>query len=397
MLDFMQAAFFLSAAFAVFTVAGYPIALALWARWRSKPVSKRFSPRTVTVVLPVRNGERWLRLKLESLLALQYPHELMQILVVSDGSTDATGATVDEFAQSRAALGGAAIELIRIPAAGKAVALNAALKRARGEILFFTDVRQALDPDCLQYLVACFSDPRVGVVSGELVIRGGETREEVSIGLYWKYEKWMRKRESRIDSVMGATGCICAMRRELAVPLPAGTLADDMFLPLAAFFAGYRVIMEEKAKAFDDPTGLDVEFRRKVRTLAGVYQNIRFYPQLLSWHNRMWASFVFHKLGRLLLPYAVILGAVTSTALPQPWRSEVLLAQALVYALSLADLIVPRGLALKRITSLSRSFIVLLAAALFAVRVLFPNARNLWKETQVRSSQPSRSVENTSS
>ncbi len=196
-------------------------------------------------------------------------------------------------------------------------------------------VAQALDPDSLQSLVACFSDPWVGVVSGELVIRDGETLDRLSIGLYWIYEKWMRKRESRIDSVMGATGCIYAMRRELAVPLPAGTLVDDMFLPLAAFFAGYRVIMEERAKAFDYPTALDVEFRRKVRTLAGVYQIVKLYPQLLSWRNRMWGAFVFHKLGRLLLPYALILVAATSFALPQPWRTGVLISQATVYALAL--------------------------------------------------------------
>jgi poly-beta-1,6-N-acetyl-D-glucosamine synthase len=382
MREILQIAFLVSIGFALFTVAGYPIALALLARWRSKPVNKIFVPKSVTVLLPVRNGERWLRSKLESLLALQYPRELIQILVISDGSVDTTDAIAREFVLS------GEIELLRIPAGGKAVALNAGLERARGEILFFTDVRQAIDPDSLRHLVACFSDPLVGAVSGELVIRDGETLEELSIGLYWKYEKWMRKRESRIDSVMGATGCIYAMRRALAVPLRPGTLVDDMFLPLAAFFAGYRVIMEENAKAFDYPTGLDVEFRRKVRTLAGVFQITELYPQLLSWHNRMLLAFVFHKLARLLMPYALLLAAATSLALPEPWRIEVLIAQIMFYGLALADPYVPRNLRLKRITSPLRSFIVLLAAAFFAARVLFPNAQNLWKETQVRSVQP---------
>jgi poly-beta-1,6-N-acetyl-D-glucosamine synthase len=383
MREFLQIAFLLSVAFTLFTLAGYPALLALVARWRRRPVSKSFVPKSVTVVLPVRNGERWLRAKLESLLALRYPPELIEILVISDGSTDDTDAIADEFARSPAN-GQARVELLQVPAGGKALALNAGLKKARGEILFFTDVRQALDPDSLRHLVACFSDPNVGAVSGELVIRDGETLEEVSIGLYWKYEKWMRKRESKIHSMMGATGCIYAMRRELAVPLPAGTLTDDMFLPLAAFFAGYRIVMEENAKAFDYPTALDTEFRRKVRTLAGVYQIIEFYPQLLGWRNRMWPSFVFHKLSRLLLPYALLLTAATSFALPNPWRAEVLLAQAVLYGLALADPLIPRHFPLKRITSPLRSFLVLLAAALFATRVLFPNAQNLWKETQVR-------------
>lgn len=381
MREILQIVFLVSIGFALFTVAGYPIALALLARWRSKPVRKVFVPKSVTVLLPVRNGERWLRAKLESLLALQYPRELIEILVISDGSVDATEAIAGEFVLS------GEIELLRVPAGGKAVALNAGLERARGEILFFTDVRQAIDPDSLRHLVACFSDPLVGAVSGELVIRDGETLEELSIGLYWKYEKWMRKRESRIDSVMGATGCIYAMRRALAVPLRPGTLVDDMFLPLAAFFAGYRVIMEENAKAFDYPTALDVEFRRKVRTLAGVYQITELYPQLLSWHNRMWLAFVFHKLARLLMPYALLLAVATSLALPEPWRIEVLIAQAIFYGLALGDPYVPQNLRLKRITSPLRSFIVLLAAAFFAARILFPNAQNLWKETQVRSVQ----------
>ena len=96
----------------------------------------------------------------------------------------------------------------------------------------------------------------VGAASGELVIRDGETLEELSVGLYWKYEKWLRKRESRIDSVMGATGCIYAMRRDLARPLPPGTLVDDMFLPLAAFFAG-------GAELRMAGTGADDNFRQR--------------------------------------------------------------------------------------------------------------------------------------
>ena len=146
--------------------------------------------------------------------------------------------------------------------------MNTALAQAKGEILFFTDVRQQFHPDSLANLVACFADPEVGVVSGELVIRDGTGIEEASVGLYWKYEKWIRKQLSRLDSIMGATGCIYAMRRELAIPLPEGTLNDDMYLPLEAFFRGYRVILDDSALAFDYPTPLASEFRRKVRTLG---------------------------------------------------------------------------------------------------------------------------------
>lgn len=376
-----QALFFASLAFSLYTVAGYPLLLALWARLRSRPVYRKFTTRAITVLLPVRNGERWLRAKLESLLAIEYPAEQFQILVISDGSTDGTEAIAAEYAAA------GKIELLCIPSGGKAAALNAGIERARGEILFFTDVRQALAPDSLRNLVACFADPSVGAASGELVIREGETREELSIGLYWTYEKWLRKRESRIDSVMGATGCIYAMRRELAVPLPAGTLVDDMFLPLAAFFRGYRVILDETAIAFDYPTALDAEFRRKVRTQAGVYQIMTLYPEILTPRNRMWFTFVSHKLARLLLPFAFLLAAATTAALGEPWRTSAIAVQALFYGLALADWWIPSGFFGKRLSGPLRSFVVLLAAALCAPFVLLRPAGSVWKDTQVRSAR----------
>jgi cellulose synthase/poly-beta-1,6-N-acetylglucosamine synthase-like glycosyltransferase len=370
--------FLLSLAFLVYTLVGYPLLLALVARLRFRPVRKQFEPKTVTVLLPVRNGERWIRRKLDSLLALTYPRELLQIVVISDGSTDATDEIGREYETS------SGIEWVRIPGGGKAVALNAGLERARGEILFLTDVRQELEPECLRNLVACFGDPEVGAASGELVIRDGQTHEEVSVGLYWKYEKWLRKRESRIDSVMGATGCIYAIRRELAAPLPPGTLVDDMFLPLAAFFKGFRVVLDDSAKAFDYPTALEAEFRRKVRTQAGVYQIVALFPQLLTFENRMLLAFFSHKLARLLAPFALLLMATASFALAEPWRRAALAGQALFYGLALLDPWIRDALPVKRLSAPVRSFVVLMAAALCAPLMVFRTTESLWKETRVR-------------
>jgi len=369
--------FLFSIIFCVYTIAGYPLLLGLLARWRPRPVRKAFAERRVSVILPVHNGERWIRRKLQSLLDLDYPPELVEILVVSDGSVDATDSIVEEFASK------GNIHLLRMARRGKAMALNAALDRAQGEILFLTDVRQRLDRASLRNLVACFADPTVGVVSGELVILDGDGLEEASVGLYWKYEKWIRKQLSRVDSVLGATGCIYAMRRQLARRLPEGTLVDDMYLPLSAFFQGYRVILEETALAFDYPTQLSTEFRRKVRTLAGVYQIMGQYPGLLGPGNRMWIHFFSHKLARLLMPYALIVAALASTALPAPWGGFALGAQALFYLGALADYFIGGRSILKRITSPVRTFTVLMAASLCAVSILFVPSRVLWKETRV--------------
>ena len=369
--------FLCSAAFCLYTIAGYPLLLALLARWRPRPVKKGARQARVSLILPVSNGERWIGAKLESILALHYPTELLEILVVSDGSTDATESITEEYARK------GNIHLLRIPRQGKAAALNAALDRAQGEILFFTDVRQELDPDSLTNLVACFADPAVGVASGELVIRPGDGIEEDSVGLYWKYEKWIRKHLSSVDSVLGATGCIYAMRRSLARRLPEGTLVDDMYLPLAAFFEGYRVILEESALAFDYPTQLSSEFQRKVRTLAGVYQIIGQYPALLGPSNRMWIHFFSHKLARLLMPYALIAAAAASFVLPRPWNGAALAAQALFCLAAVADCWLPEQVPIKRITAPLRTFSVLMAASLCAASILILPSRMFWKETRV--------------
>jgi biofilm PGA synthesis N-glycosyltransferase PgaC len=185
-----------------------------------------------------------------------------------------------------------------------------------------------------------------------------------------------------MDSIFGATGAVYAMRREFAEPLPPGTLLDDVHLPLRAFFRGRRLILDDTAKAFDDPVGLESEFRRKMRTQAGVYQLIRQFPQLVSPANRMWLHFISYKLGRLMLPFALLLIFLLSFFLPEPWSAIMIGVQALFYALAVADLIVPERNFLKRITSPVRAFVVLVAAALCAIVVWFVPPENLWKPTR---------------
>lgn len=372
--------FLLSVAFAVYVVFGYPVLLGLLAKLRPRPVQKQPQLKTVTVLLPVRNGEAWIRQKLEWILALDYPKELLQVIAISDGSTDGTEAAARAFALQ-------GVELISIPQSGKATALNEGMRCARGEILFFTDVRQKLDPAALRNLVACFADPRVGVASGELIILRGGTLEEDNVGLYWRYEKWIRKCQSRLDSVVGATGCIYAMRAALAGPLRADAILDDVNLPLRAFFQGYRVILDETARAYDYPTSLGSEFRRKVRTLAGVYQTIGEYPALLGPLNRVWVHFMSHKLGRLLLPWALLIALASSFGLPGAWRAAALCAQASALALALLDAVLPDRFPLKRLTSPVRTVLVLIAASFCAAFFLILPRRILWQPTKVNVSK----------
>ena len=371
--------------FILYVLAGYPA----WLGWRTRGMGTGRSVRafrlghcsqspwepSVSVILPVANGERWLAAKLDSILALDYPSHLLDIIVIADGSTDATESIARTYSNRR-------VRLFSLPAGGKALALNRGIAEASGEVLFFTDVRQKLEPQCLRRMLATLVDPATGVVSGELVILDGATLQEASTGLYWKYEKWIRTRLSMLDSVLGATGCIYVMKRHLATPLPPATLLDDMFLPLAAFFRGYRVRIEPGAIAYDLPTTLDAEFRRKVRTLAGNYQIMAQYPALLGPSNRMWIHFVSHKLGRLLLPHALIVLAAATCFLRGPALVIFALPQILIYGLAAIDPLIPVKSPLQRLTAPARTFVVLMAAAFWAISYFFTSIDNFWKPTR---------------
>jgi hypothetical protein len=253
---------------------------------------------------------------------------------------------------------------------------------ATGDILVMTDVRQELEAESLARLLENFADADVGVASGELVIRSGENSEQASTGLYWRYELWLRLQLSARDSIFGATGAYYAIRRSLAVDIPPGTLLDDMHLPLAAFFRGYRLIVDPRARMFDQPTSLEGEFARKVRTLAGNYQILRHYPGLLiPGKNRMWFHYLSYKFGRLLLPFALLGIAVLSFLLPAPWSLLMLAAQAVFYGLALADIWIPEC-QIKRVTSVARTFVTLMAATLMALSIFFVPSGELWKPSR---------------
>jgi hypothetical protein len=211
---------------------------------------------------------------------------------------------------------------------------------------------------------------------------------EANTGLYWKYEKLIRKAQSAVGSIPGATGCIYAMRSRLAVDLPPGVLADDVYLPLAAYFQGYRLILEPKARAYDGPTSLNTEFHRKVRTLAGIYQVIRAYPRLLAPTHPLWWHFVSHKLARLLLPWALLLMLLSSALLQAPWNWVCLAPQVAFYGLAMLDGLLPRGALVKKLSSLARTFAVLMLASAAACSIFFRSSQALWKPPVSRPESP---------
>ena len=352
-----------AAVLVLYTYFAYPAWLWVRGRIRPWPVMRGRCDASVSVVLVVQNEQAVLDEKLNNLLAIRYPTSEHEIVVVSDGSTDATNAILRRHSTHRA------LKAILSPAAqGKAASLNQAIQACSGEIVVFTDARQRIEADAVVNLLENFADPAVGCVSGELML-GDPDRGEAGrgMGLYWRLEKRIREMESASGSVVGATGALYAVRRLLLRPLPADTILDDVLTPMQVARQGKRVLFEPKAKAWDSPNlGNEREFRRKVRTLSGNYQLLQFAPWLLAGENPLRFEFVSHKLLRLVVPFALLAVLASSFFLHGVFYRAGLWAQLSFYSLSLAALLGFKRGPVARLADAASTFVVLNTAALVA-------------------------------
>ncbi|MGO9919381.1 MAG: glycosyltransferase family 2 protein [Isosphaeraceae bacterium] len=371
-MSWLEALFWLSGVSVFYAYVGYPMILALAARLR--PIRAQSgscsSALPVSVVLAAHNEESRIAARIRELVSLVAAHPAGgEVVVVSDGSIDHT---VEE---ARAAATGAELSthgrvpvrvLVQDRKLGKAMALNRAHAAARHPILVFADARQTWAPEALDRLVAAFDDPSVGAVSGDLVLESAPGVMK-GVGLYWRFEKWLRLTESRLDSMVSVTGCIAAVRRGLFRTLPAGTILDDVYWPLAVAMAGHRVVHEERARAFDRlPERARDEFRRKVRTLAGNFQLMTLMPlALLPWRNRLWWQFVSHRAFRLLVPWALLAMLVASTVVGGTFFRAALYGQLAFYLLGIAGAYPAVGTRFRPASAIA-SFLVLNAAAWIA-------------------------------
>lgn len=300
-----------SAALLLHVFAGYPVIMWLIARARPRPVAKRTILPTVSIVIAVHDGAAFIRAKLANLQALDYPAELIDIVIAGDGCHDATVALARRCTDPR-------LTVLDFPnRRGKAACLNDAVAITRGDVLLFTDVRQKLSPVSLKELVANLGDPSVGAVGGELHLENARTGFAQGVDFYWRYEKGIRLAESLSGSTVGVSGALYAMRRSLFSPLPPGTVLDDVLVPMRVAARGMRVVFEPKAMAWDQPSQEPAQERqRKIRTLAGNYQLIQLEPWLLfPWRNPLWLRFMSHKLLRLMAPWLLVALAISSGAL----------------------------------------------------------------------------------
>ena len=370
----MKLLFLSSMSLILFAYMGYPVYMYFRARFWPRPIHRAKIFPSVTIVMAVHNEEKYLPGKLRNLAALDYPSDALEVIVVSDGSTDQTNKILGELQN-----GG--VRAVILPKhQGKANALNHGMAEAQGEIICFTDARQIIDSNGLKNLVENFADPLVGCASGALII--GEKHfvpPSDGVGLYWQLEKQIRNWEGLAGSTVGATGGFYAVRKDLLLPLPVGTILDDVYIPLHVARQAKRVVFDMKALAWDDFTpSPKQEFRRKVRTLAGNYQLLRLAPWLLTRANPLRIEFVCHKLLRLLVPFALVGVLVSTFWLRQGLYELILDLQIGLYALATLTILRKKPDFLSRLSNISLAFLMLNIAAAVAFIYFITGRKKVW-------------------
>lgn len=309
----MEIIFWLSVIVIAYTYFGYPLAIFLLGLFFNKPVKKAAYYPKVSIILSVFNEEGVIENKIKNLLEIDYPKENIEILIGSDGSGDKTDEIIAKYVNDK-------LKLFRNPdRQGKPVMLNLLVKNSSGEILVFTDARQRINKNALGKLIMNFADPKVGSVSAELLFEEENNKGQGGIGAYWKYEKLIRIYESKIGSMLGATGAMYAIRKKLFSQLPKNIILDDVYIPLKIIEKGYRAILEPEAKIYDKITEeAGEEFGRKCRTLAGNFQLFRYLSNLFNpFKSRIALQLFSHKFLRLMAPFFLILAFISNAFMPE--------------------------------------------------------------------------------
>jgi len=319
--------FWLLTGLVLYTFFGYAGLIALLARCCPRPA--RCAPITPSVALLILayNEEDVIAAKLENSLQLDYPRDLLKIIVVADGSDDATVAIAQRYASQGVAV------WHQPTRRGKVAAMNRAVPLLDSEIVVFTDANAMLNCGALRALVRHFADPQVAVVTGERRVTGGGE------GLYWRYESYLRRCDDRFGSTMGAVGELFAIRRALYQPPPEDTIDEDFFLSMRLVAAGWRIAYEPEAVAVEEPNRfLADDWERRARISAGGFQAIARLPEMLDpRRGRVVWQYVSHRLLRWVSPLFLPLILLLSLALAdRPFYRLVLGGQLAFYGAGVA-------------------------------------------------------------
>jgi cellulose synthase/poly-beta-1,6-N-acetylglucosamine synthase-like glycosyltransferase len=330
----MTLIFWTGLALLVYVYAGYPLLLWLAAALGlGRAVRRGDALPSVTLVVSAYNEAGVIKAKLDNSAALDYPRDRLEVLVVSDASSDGTDAIVAAY--------GPPVRLLRMnDRGGKTLGLNAAVAGARGEVIVFSDANAMYQPDAIRQLVAGFADPAVGAVIGESrYLIGEQDPSTESENTYWSYELAIKRLESRLGSVVGGDGAIYAIRAALYRPMAAGDLSDFVN-PLQIIAQGRRVIYEPRAISFEGGAeGYSAEYRRKVRIVNRAWRATWKMRALLNPFRAGWFATEFwsHKVLRWLVPWLLLIVLLANLVLAPAGTlyGLLLVAQLVCYALAL--------------------------------------------------------------
>lgn len=383
----------LCAAVTIYAYFGYPALLWIFAKLRTAHVVQRGEPKQwprVSITLPAYNAEATLRPVLDALVQVDYPRDRRQILVVSDGSTDGTDALVREYANE-------GVELLRIEGRlGKTEIENRAFAALSGDIIVNTDASVTINPAAVKRLVAALEDPNVGVASGrDISVASVGEKGHASEAAYVGYEMWVRDLETAVDGIIGSSGCLYAIRAPLHRRTLGGHLSRDFSSALWARLNGLRAVSVRDAICFvPRAASMQVEYRRKIRTMSRGIQTLFFHGRLLNplrygvfaW---MLAS---HKLIRWLVPWALVCGGVVTIMaagillrLQQPWPLlgvSILLGSASILSLSYVGWINPGTGRIGRVAASAAYFVSSTWAGVVAwKKALLDERAPVWEPT----------------
>jgi len=328
----LVAIFWISGLTVVYTFAGYGALITLLARFIHRPVQRQPLTLSITLIIPAYNEEVIIAEKLDNCLALDYPCDRIEIMVVADGSNDGTCEIVSRYASRGVKL------LYQPERRGKIAAMNRAAPFASGEVLVFSDANAMLEPQAIRMLVADLADPKVACVGGEKRIRRAASVQARGEGAYWRYEAYLKRLDSKINTAIGAIGELFAIRRELYQPLDDDLLIEDFVLTMKLVAKGWRVVYEPGAITWEEASpSLEGEWRRRVRIAAGGFQAIGRLEEMLNPLRGLAAiQYLSHKVLRWLAPFFMIAAfAANFGLLSLPFYRWTMMAQAMFYALAL--------------------------------------------------------------
>jgi cellulose synthase/poly-beta-1,6-N-acetylglucosamine synthase-like glycosyltransferase len=319
---------------------GYPLLLAVVGLFSKRPKAPLGYLPTISVLIAAYNEETGIQKKIEKTLALDYPPDRMEIIVLSDCSTDRTDEIVKSFTDPR-------VRVFRAPQRkGKTNAQNLGVEIARGELLIFSDATTVYHPLALQYLATNYADPKVGAVSGRYQYFDPEGKSPTGSGMiaFWNYENFIKMMQSRIRTISGCCGCIYSVRRAAYTPLHPDVISD-LVQPLWAIQKGYRVVFEDRALAYEETTkSSKEEFSMRVRVVTRGIRGILSVPGLLNPMKHGWVSFqlLSHKVLRWMVPFFLLLLFTANAVLWSHSSYGMLFAlQVAFYGFALLTLLVP--------------------------------------------------------